>query len=211
MLPNSASSDNGFKYLEDPDHYFYEPIWLYPVPFPRSNPPSLRYTTNPAHYHFMVDPHSDESAYPNYWDGAIELEPNENISLSISGITNRIYNPDIIIELFPSYGNPLWAGYENAHFTFQIKCDGKSDGNFEFIADFPENPQSGSLVESISSTGEPENMTNGTIVLDISYTGSGYTEIHCGELATYIKVPFEIIPILTMITMDIMIKMICSP
>jgi hypothetical protein len=192
ILPNYVSSDNGVKFVVNPDNYFHESIWLYPIPYPRSDPPSLRYMSNPAHYSYWDYMFSESSANPHYWDGEIRIEPNENISLSISGITNRIFNPEIKILLCPNYWDMNIQGMVKLHLRFQFKCDGDGDGKFEYIVIFPDDPKSGSIVEPISITGEPKDMTNGTIVLEISNRGNDSVEIFCGGYETYVQVPFDI-------------------
>lgn len=180
-------------------HYFHGSIWLYPGINPNTDEPILRFGNN-SHYFYYDDYEEyyfDEEYFEeeNYWDGSIEIGPNENITISIKGVTNRIYNPDIDWEIsFNSWVDPWIESDTRLNLTIQLRFDGDGDGNFEYIVFLPENPEFLWGVEPSSTIGEPIDMTNGTIELYISRSDNTFASffIGCSPFGSYIQVPFDL-------------------
>jgi hypothetical protein len=131
--------------------------------------------------------------YYGYDGGRIILNPNETITLTIEDVGNRPYNPNIEIELCI---NPGALNPERMRLDAQMRCDGNSDGHFEYIIDFTSIPFSDSWahVSGPSSTnGQALDMDGGTIELILSSSESNPEPltIQCNSYS-YLQIPFDL-------------------
>jgi len=132
--------------------------------------------------------------YSYYYDGGlITLNPNETITLTIKNVCNRLYNPNIDIELCI---NPGFLNPELMRMDTQMRCDGKSDGHFEYIIDFKSIPFSDSWVhfsEPSSTSGQISYMDGGIIelVLSASESNPEPLTIQCNSYS-YLQIPFDL-------------------
>jgi hypothetical protein len=195
MIPDVESKDIHPYYYQPGSHYFHSSIWLFPYVNHTSGEPSLFFKPNSRYFYY--DDYSDYYEDPwyyedDYWDGNIEIGSNENLTLVLTDVDDRIYNPDIAWELsIDSWLNPIIAGL---NVTYQLRFDGDGDGNFEYIVEFNEDPQFDWLIEPTSFDGEPINMTDGTIELFVSRPDNSSVNyvIRCGPYNSYIQVPFDL-------------------
>jgi hypothetical protein len=165
LFPNAASQG---------DHY---------------DPPPRLYLFNDAHGTYLVHPEDNE--YTGY--RAIPLGPLENMTLSIHGVKNRIFNPEvkIRISLDPAFGNEI------VYLGFEMRFDGDGDGDFEFIVHFNQSRIEGDYDREIISsyrTGSPINMTNGTIELYIWRMDDldQSLGLEVNRDTSYIQIPFDL-------------------
>lgn len=166
-----------------PHHHQYPPQLYFKIEQSGSN---VSLDFRPDYYHF---PHHRNYYDPQY--GTIEIGPNESLTLSLTGVTERIYNPDINIEI--SLASHTTPNIEEVFLYFQLRFDGDGDGNFEYTADFPERPYDFWGLRPSSFIGEPINMTNGTIELDIRRQDNSTLDlvILCSSYDSDIQVPFD--------------------
>ena len=146
IFPNVASEDYRFEFRVLRDHYFHGSIWLFPSENSTTEQPTLDFYPN-LKYIFYRGNYGDDFFLEGdfflledeefMWVEEIIIGPDENVNLSISNVTGRLYNPDIDIKLYASY--PYYP-YSDSTLNFRLKCDGDGDGIFEYIALFPENP-----------------------------------------------------------------------
>ena len=186
------------------EHYFQESIWLFlysdnnNIDFTDS--PSLIFGPNHRYINWYDNYRNNFGQYyqgPYNWAGHISIRSNENLTLSITGISDRIYNPDIDLIMDMNYNTGSTFGHHDI--TFQLRCDGNGDGKFEYIVNFPESPESGEEMEPTLVIGEPLDMTNGTIELVISYeyfspelNSESSLVLICNPVQSFIQVPFDL-------------------
>lgn len=186
------------------EHYFQGSFWLFLYSDNNNidiiDSPSLIFGPN-IRYLNLYDNYGDnfKQDYEGLtnWAGEIEIRSNENLTLSITGIKDRIYNPDIdiILDLTFDTGS-TWGRHD---ITFQLRCDGNGDGDFEYIVDFLENPESGEELAPTLVIGEHIDMTNGTLEIVISYMYNppelnfeSSLILGCSPYTSYIQVPFDL-------------------
>lgn len=189
-------------YYRSDEHYHQGSIWLCLYSRQITDTPSLIFgNIGNAHYISTGDMTFEEysNLYEQYfpedssWYGDLEIPPNESLTFSITGVEDRIYNPDIDIFM-----DIIWRtdGSESSiNISYQLRFDGDNDGEFEYIINFPENPDwRNNIINPISTIGEPINMTDGTIELVISRTDNTqntYT-ISFSDDYSYFQVPFDL-------------------
>jgi hypothetical protein len=138
---------------------------------------------------------SFDYVYSDYYDKRIELHPNDSIMLSISGVRDRIFDPDFDFEV--KLNRPYTSQYDrHTRLRFQLRFDNDGDGFFEYVIDFPETEMINTFSFDISPsniTGEPMEITNGTIELDINRTDNNEQifPILCWT-STWIEIPFDL-------------------
>ncbi len=204
LLLTMVSYGGGQYYYRHDDHYHQGSIWLSLYKNQTTSSPSLIFGPNYENVNTYTpngimqrsSPYLDEKYQ---WEGEIDIHPNENLTLSITGVKNRIYNEDIDILLCLQWRNSEGfigadPGDYNGNISFQLRCDGDGDGNFEYIVNFPENPDSKSKVKPTSIIGQPIDMSDGTVELFISRTDNNpmlYT-LWCTPHYSYIQLPFDL-------------------
>ena len=160
-------------------------------------PPSLVFAPNANYLHSYPGNAQDfESFYEGNWDwvGEIDIHPSENLTLSICGVKDKIFNPDICVFMELAWTGHSDPSENSANIGFQMRCDGDGDRDFEYIINFPENPGSDKKVEPISTIGQPMDMTDGTIELVITRTDntSSSSTLWCSHHHSYIQTPFDV-------------------
>jgi hypothetical protein len=195
---NVVSKDVHPYYYQSRGHYFHGSIWLYTGINQTSSEPELHFGHNSRYIYYddYDNYHYEEDIFQQdpYWDGIVEIGPNENITFSIALIKERVYNPDIEWDFsLYTWIDPWINSYPDINITCQLRVDGDGDNNFEYIVDYDEDLEHWSL-ESISATGEPIDLINGTIELDISRTDNLTLNYYldCSHFGSYIQVPFDL-------------------
>lgn len=197
VFPNVASEDYRYEFFDSPDHYFHGPLWLYPFENITTGEIQLVFYPYFEYIIFRGKYEDDFFSLEEFLDNNEEeitavdeliIEPDETVNLSISNISDRLYNPEIDTRL--SLGS--YNYYSSVECNIRLKCDGDGDGTFEYTVLFPENPEWGDEIEPVTEMGEPKNMTNGTILLQISNSGLYSIKINCEFMGTFIQVPFNI-------------------
>lgn len=171
--------------------FFYEPVppRLYFDVTDTNAIPSMNFGRDYKYYH---DEQGYYYAYIYDDGGLIELDQNENITLTISGVKNRIFNQEIDIGISLE---TFYNLYDDVNITLQLRCDGNGDGDFEYLINYTEitiSYQTDLIVPS-NITGEPIAMDGGTIELEIYRTDDGNETlfIYCDGFS-YIQVPFDL-------------------
>lgn len=196
-IPYVESKDIRPYYFQHKDHYFHGSIWLFPSINHSTDEPMLRFGHN-SHYFYYDDYEifyfDDKSLFDeeSSYGGTVQVAPNESVSFSLTHITDRIYNPDILWEFSINSGIIPWDdSFDNDDVLYELRFDGDGNGEFEYIVEFPgdfftRNP--------LSTIGEPMDMNNGTIELIVTRTdnSSSNYSIYCGPYDSYIQVPFDI-------------------
>lgn len=202
LLPlNEKDKSEYSHYIYRGDHYLQESIWifLYSDNYMKvdDTPPSLVFAPNANYLHSPPGNAQDfDSFYEGNWDwvGEIDIYPSQNLTLSISGVKDKIFNPDIYVFIDLTWTGGGAPSDNNANIAIQMRCDGDGDGNFEYIINFPDNPGENDKVEPSSTSGQPIDMTNGTIELIITRTdnNSSPCTLWCSHHHSYIQAPFDV-------------------
>lgn len=189
MLPNVKS--------EGENHF----SWGEPIP-PRL---FFNYDSSGSNQYFLILVEPSLHIFDDYYDyrqdayyyyhndnGIINLGPNENLTLAIHGVEDRLYDPNIEFEICL---NPNALDYEGMCLDFQLRCDGNADGHFEYMVDFTPVYIRNTYTHytfSSATNGQAMDMDGGTIELIISRSGSNseMLTIDC-DSNSYVQIPFD--------------------
>jgi hypothetical protein len=187
----------------DPPRLYFQCDWTYndfnwSAGQPTGYEPALLFA--PDNWNDMI---AGDDKYGYFW-GWIELEPNDNITLSIHEVRGRIFNPDIDTLLCLDVSNRTRDQNLTSFLDMELRFDGDGNGDFEYILVFPrvevENADRDLLreLEPSDTIGDPVSMTNGTIELEIIRSGNATQTLHIVGTPysdpnySYIDIPFDL-------------------
>jgi hypothetical protein len=192
LFPNVESKNIRPYFHQMGDHYFHNPIWLYPYIDSESGEPALQFAPNSQ---YIIYDYYDDNYYfdDEDWGGTAEIEAGQSITFTLDNV-ERVFNPDIYWEFsMNTWMEPWRTPEEDIDIIYQLRFDIDGDSELDYVVEVPQNSETEFVRAPSVISGEPADIVHGTIELEIIRNDSalGNFILGCGPFNSYIQVPFD--------------------